>query len=89
MVSTRAKKIYETQKASVIHMSLNPGQSLKKHTTPTDVFVYILEGNGTVEIDNEKQEVQKNTIIQIPKGSLHLLKNTSQQTFKFLAVKLT
>ena len=84
-----AKKIYENEKASVIHMSLTLGQSLRKHTAPNDVFVYILEGKGIVEIDDEKQEVGKNTIIEIPKGSLHLLKNTSKQVFKFLAVKLT
>ena len=66
-----AKKIYETQDAQVIHMALTPGQSLKKHTTPVDVFFYILEGKGTVEIGDETQEVEKDTLIDSPKGIPH------------------
>jgi quercetin dioxygenase-like cupin family protein len=58
-----AKQIYDTENATVIHMSLQPGQSLKKHTTAVDVFFYILEGKGTVEIGDEQQEVQKDVCL--------------------------
>ncbi len=71
-----AKKIYETKAAEVIHMALTPRQSLKKHTTPVDVFFYILEGKGAVEIGDETQEVEKDTLIDSPKGIPHLLRNT-------------
>ena len=84
-----AKRIYENDKIGVIYMALKPGQSLKKHTTPVDVFFYILEGKGIVEIGEEKQEVEKDMLIESPKGIPHLLKNTSEQVFKFLVVKLT
>ncbi len=84
-----AKKIFENEKATVIHMDLKPGQSLKKHTTPVDVFFYILEGKGIAEIGDEKQEVEKDTLIESPKGIPHLLRNTSEHVFKFLVVKLT
>ena len=83
-----AKKIYEKEKNAIIHMALKPGQSLKKHTAPVNVFVYVLQGKGIVEIGDEKREVEKDTFIEIPKGNLHLLKNTSDQVFKFLALKL-
>ena len=62
-----AKKIYADDNAQVIHMALQPGQSLKKHTTPVDVFFYILQGKGVVEIGDEKQEVEKDTLIESPK----------------------
>jgi mannose-6-phosphate isomerase-like protein (cupin superfamily) len=84
-----AKRIYENQKASVIHMALKPWQSLKKHTTPVDVLFYILEGRGIVEIGDEKQEVEKETLIESPKGIPHLLKNTGKDIFSFRVVKLT
>lgn len=84
-----AKKIFENEKASVIHMALKHGQSLKKHTTPVDVFFYILEGKGIVEIGDEKQEVEKDTLIESPNGVPHLLTNTSEHVFRFLVVKLT
>jgi quercetin dioxygenase-like cupin family protein len=83
-----AKEIYDNH-AQVIHMSLIPGQSLKKHTTPVDVFFYILEGKGIVEIGDEKQEVEKDTIIDSPKGIPHLLRNSGNGVFRFLVVKLS
>ncbi len=83
-----AKKLCEMSGASVIHMNLTPGQSLKKHTTPVDVLFYILEGKGVVEIGNETQEVEKDTLIESPKDIPHLLSNTGDNTFKFLVIKL-
>jgi mannose-6-phosphate isomerase-like protein (cupin superfamily) len=50
-------------------MALRAGQFLKKHTTPVDVFFYILEGKGIVEIGDEKQEIEKETLIESPRNS--------------------
>ncbi len=86
--TVEAKKIYSTENAEVIHMALEPGQSLKKHTTPVNVFFYILEGKGSVEIGEEKQEVEKDTLIDSPKNIPHLLSNTGEGLFRFLVVKL-
>src|SRR5512139_2187109 len=86
--SVEAKRIYDTENAETIHMSLTPGQSLKKHTTPVDVFFYILEGKGIVEIGNEKQEVEKDTLIDSPNGIPHLLLNIGEGVFRFLVVKV-
>lgn len=69
-------------------MALTPGQSLKRHTTPVDVFFYILEGTGIVEVGEETKEVEKDTVIDSPKGIPHLLRNTGGGVFRFLVVKL-
>jgi quercetin dioxygenase-like cupin family protein len=84
-----AKKLYATKNAEVIYMNLKPGQSLKKHTTPVDVFFYILEGKGEVEIGDETNEVEKDTLIESPKDIPHLLRNTGTSVFRFLVVKLS
>ena len=83
-----AKKIYDTPETQVIHMALSPGQALKRHTTPIDVFFYILEGKGMVEIGEETQEVEKDMVIDSPKGISHMLQNTGESMFRFLVVKL-
>jgi mannose-6-phosphate isomerase-like protein (cupin superfamily) len=69
-------------------MTLKPGQALKRHTTPVDVFFYILEGTGIVEVGEEAKEVEKDTVIDSPKGIPHLLRNTGEGVFRFLVVKL-
>lgn len=86
--AVEAKEIFESKNAQVIHMSLAPGQSLKRHVTPVDVFFYILEGKGVVEVGEETQEVERDTIIDSPKGIPHLLRNSGSATFRFLVVKL-
>ncbi len=83
-----ARKIYETPDAEVIYMALTSGQALKRHTTPVDVFFYILEGKGVVEIGGDAQEVEKDALIDSPKGISHLLRNTGEGVFRFLVVKL-
>ncbi len=85
--AVEAKRIYDTENAEVIHMALLPGQSLKKHTTPVDVFFYILEGKGAVEIGEERQDVEKDMLVESPKGIPHLLSNTGDGRFRFLVVK--
>jgi mannose-6-phosphate isomerase-like protein (cupin superfamily) len=84
-----AKEIYNNKNNQVIHMSLVKGQSLKKHVTPVDVFFYILEGKGIVEIGEEAEEVEKDMIIDSPKGIPHLLRNNGEGIFRFLVVKLS
>jgi mannose-6-phosphate isomerase-like protein (cupin superfamily) len=83
-----ARKIFESSDIEVIHMELTPGQSLKKHTTPVDVVFYVLEGKGIVEIGNESRDVEKDSIIDSPKGIPHLLRNNGPGIFRFLVVKL-
>ncbi|MGF3522177.1 MAG: cupin domain-containing protein [Candidatus Bathyarchaeia archaeon] len=83
-----ARRIFQSQDAEVIHMSLTPGQTLKRHTTPVDVFFYILEGEGVVQIGEETQKVEKDTLIDSPKDIPHLLHNTGDGIFRFLVVKL-
>jgi mannose-6-phosphate isomerase-like protein (cupin superfamily) len=86
--AVEAKKIYDSEHAEAIHMSLLPGQSLRKHTTPVDVLFYILEGKGIVEIGDEKQEVEKDTLIDSPKGIPHMLRNIGEDIFRFLVIKI-
>lgn len=82
-----AKKLLDIEHAQVIHMHLKAGQGLKIHTTPVDVFFYVLEGEGYVEIGDEKILVRKDTLIESPKNIPHCLYNESKEDFRVLVVK--
>ena len=45
-----ARPIYSHKNAQVIVLTLQPGESLKRHITPVDVFFYVLESKGVVEV---------------------------------------
>jgi len=83
-----ARKIYDTEHAQAIHLTLKPGEKLKRHITPVDVFFYVLEGRGIVEVGDEKMEVEADTLIESPAGIPHCWYNESDKTLRILVVKV-
>ena len=82
------RKIYDSKYAQTMHLTLNPGESLKRHITPVDVFFYVLEGNGVVEVGDEKKEVGPDTLIESPAHIVHCWYNESIETLRILVVKV-
>lgn len=83
-----ARKVYDTPHAMAVVITLKPGESLKKHITPVDVFFYVLEGTGIVEIGNEKETVTKDMLVESPAMIPHKWSNESQALFRVLVVKV-
>jgi len=83
-----ARKIYESPHAMAVVITLKPGEALKKHITPVDVFFYVLEGTGVVEIGDEKQTVGKDMIVESPARVPHRWTNESTAVFRVLVVKV-
>ena len=50
------KKFHENDHIQAVHITLNPGEKLKKHITAVDVFFYVLEGEDFVEIGDENKK---------------------------------
>lgn len=83
-----AKPIYDSPHAQAVHITLQPGQSLKRHATPVDVFFYVLEGSGVVEIGEERERVARDQIIDSPARIPHALVNDGSEPFRVLVVKV-
>lgn len=83
-----ARKIYDTEHATIVHITLKPGESLKKHITPVDVAFYVLEGTGVVEIGDERLECGPNTLIESPARVPHRWINEGDRLFRVLVVKV-
>ena len=81
------KKLLSFEHATLVHIELKPGESLRKHITPVDVVFYVLEGEGIVEIGKEIEKVNKDQLIFSPAKVPHLLKNESGEKFRFLVIK--
>jgi mannose-6-phosphate isomerase-like protein (cupin superfamily) len=83
----KSQKLHSTENVSVMYLTLELGEKLRQHITPVDVFFFVIEGKGIVEIGDEKKEVFKNTLIDSPKGIMHCWYNESEETLKIMAVK--
>lgn len=84
----QVSKLYDTEYAQVMHITLKPGESLKRHATPVDVFFYVLEGKGIVEIGDEKKEVGQDTLINSPAKIPHCWYNESDAILRVLVAKV-
>ena len=82
------KKLYDTDFAQAMYVTLKPGEALKSHITPVDVFFYVLEGEGDVEIGKERKTVCADCLIDSPANIPHGLYNDSNDIFCVLVVKV-
>ena len=81
------KKIYDHENALGVHILMKPGERLMRHITPVDVMFYVLEGEGVVEIGDEKKKVTQDTAIHIPAKIVHCWYNESDKPLRVLVIK--
>jgi len=83
-----ARKLYDTEHAQAVVLTLQPGERLKRHITPVDAIFFVLEGRGIVEIGDEKEEVGADTLIDSPAKIPHCWYNESDSVLRILVVKV-
>lgn len=81
------RRVYESVHALSSIITLKPGEKLIRHITPVDVFFYVLEGTGIVEVGDEKETVTSDTVIESPKDIPHCWYNESDALLRVLVVK--
>ena len=81
------RALYNNESAQAMHIELKPGEALKPHKTPVDVFFYILEGTPEITIGDEKVVVEKDSLVESPKDIVHFFSNKSDSIVRVLVVK--
>lgn len=82
------RKLFSFEHATIVHITLKPGEKLRTHVTPVDAFFFGLEGNGIVMIGDEEENLTENELVFSPKKVKHTLKNQSNEIFRFLVIKV-
>ncbi len=81
------KHLITRKDVAVSNVVLQPGQNLPVHTTPVDVFFYVIEGKGRVQIGDEVEEVSATNLVVSPAGIPHGLTADEDSVFSVLVVK--
>ena len=78
----------EGKKGFVILAEIAPGAATGKHTHPAHEFAYVLEGDGTLEVEGRPPvSLKPGVAIHQPPGQIHNGRNTSATSaLKILAV---
>jgi mannose-6-phosphate isomerase-like protein (cupin superfamily) len=72
---------------SLAHARIEPGaRTIRHHLQGASEVYYLLEGRGTMHIDNEDREVTAGDAILIPAGAVQYLVNTGEEPIEFLAI---
>ncbi|KXS45132.1 MULTISPECIES: cupin domain-containing protein [unclassified Candidatus Frackibacter] len=82
-----AKKILKHEHAQIMNLVLNPGDVVPEHSVPVDVFFYIVEGKGRLQIGDEAKVVEAKDIIPCPANTEMSLKADQDEEFVVLNVK--
>jgi len=81
------RQLYDKTDAQAMHILLQPGEQLKPHITPVDVFFFVVEGTPTIQIGDEISEVFENALVESPKNIVHCLFNKTEKIARILVVK--
>lgn len=81
------RQMYNKESAQAMLMALKPGESLKPHKTPVDVFFFVVEGTPTIHIGDESEVCAVDSLIESPADIVHYISNDSGNVARILVVK--
>ncbi len=81
------REMYNKETAQAMLITLKPGESLKPHKTPVDVFFFIVEGHPTISIGEESVECETKSIVESPADIVHYISNKTDKLAAILVVK--
>mgnify|MGYP001419368524 CR=1 FL=1 len=84
---TDVRVMYDKDSAQANLLALSPGESLKPHKTPVDVFFFIVEGTPTIHIGDESEVCEKDSLIDSPANIVHYISNESDKVARIMVVK--
>jgi quercetin dioxygenase-like cupin family protein len=67
--------------------TLQPGEAVKPHKAPVDVFFYVLEGTPSIDIEGETATLAPDALVPSAAGHVHAIRNDGEQRARFLVIK--
>jgi mannose-6-phosphate isomerase-like protein (cupin superfamily) len=71
---------------SLAHAIVKPGDTTWKHRLKTSEVYYIIEGQGTMHINNESQPVKPGSTVYIPPLAVQSITNSGKTDLKFICI---
>jgi len=71
---------------SIAQFTLEYGKKSKLHKISSSEIYYILEGNGTLKINDESYRLEKDDSVYVPPNSKQYIENTGTVDLRFLCI---
>jgi len=80
------KSRFGSQNLTVTWVNCEPGGEQQMHVHKTEEQVYVIvRGRGTMKVGVEEREVRSGSLVFIPPGSPHAIRNTGDETLTFVS----
>ncbi len=79
-------KLNSTKSAFVSHLTMQPGSSVPEHRDFTEEYIFMLEGSGTIWMDDVKHEVKKGDLIYMPANAKVRFQASKSEKVKVLQI---
>ncbi|SHN62159.1 cupin domain-containing protein [Fervidobacterium gondwanense] len=83
-----ARRFYNSEKAIVAKITLQPGAVLEKHSSKEFALLFVLSGCVEVEIGDNVYDLEKDSLIEFPENILHSVTNKTSEVAEVLVVKI-
>ena len=80
--------LYTSDRFELIHLVLQPGESMEPHTQPIDIVFFVAEGEGSLAVDGEVMEVPAKSTVHVKAGVSRSWANTGQVPLILLVSKI-
>lgn len=80
--------LHSENQLELVHLTLQPGESVSEHKNPFDVIFYVVQGSGTLTVENDSYELSANDTTKITSDKNRSWKNTGDQDLRILVIKL-
>lgn len=81
-----SKTVLDKSIGNITVFAFATGQGLSEHTSPYDAFVYVLDGQAIITIEEKEQTVKAGEMLIMPANLPHALK--AVQPFKMMLVMI-
>jgi len=83
-----ARLALDLEDIQIVHLTLKPEEVIDAHELPIKVIFIVLEGKGEISINDEKEVVSENCLIEVPPGANRGWKAIGDKELRIAAIKL-
>ncbi|MBL8027617.1 MAG: cupin domain-containing protein [Fibrobacteres bacterium] len=87
-IDLEAHILHSEKPLEIVHLKLRPGESIGLHKNPFDVIFYVIEGNGTLTVEDTVVEMKSGDTTKIDSSKLRSWINDSKADLRLLVIKL-
>jgi quercetin dioxygenase-like cupin family protein len=80
--------LYHAGDYEIVHIILQPSESIAEHTNPFDVVFFIIEGIATITVDTETEDLNPSDTVFIKQSVIRGMANKTDKIVRLLVFKM-